>query len=451
MTISEKIGAAETLEEKIAIDQKLRALEIGEEPARDADYRADVRGYSSYLVPFVRTEHGVERLFKIAGLYGVDSIPVFLSEDVYRLFQDDYLKKHGQLDDIVRRRETLTLKTFSGRELFETLPPASLGSVFILSAGDSELLFNFNLAEVFRDCFHEIWTDPDLRFDPPPPSAAEAENGSPCAAAVQKSARGKIERDKIFRGLFENPEWIVLISLVTKNKLLKGEFSRDDFALDRYGDGRILIFSDAAAVDEYRKATGQTPEKLYNIKIDRRRLFGADLSSYEGLAVDPYSPHAMLVGKAHFERLNELFAAFEIEEQLLEIAAARQNSVNYSELTDYYIGLKEFKGFILPIDKRSENRGERRIAEIFAGEQDASGGDSFPVFTAEDCFEAFRLDRLEETNPAAENFIEPYFIDGPTLFREMSARKARRMIFNPQGPARPLAFEPNFALKVYCA
>ena len=89
---------------------------------------------------------------------------VFLTAEVYQLFQNEYLKKHGQLDEFKNKRETLILKSLTGSELFEIIPQSALGSMFVLSPNGTELFFNFNLAEVFTDCFRKTNKDTALIF-----------------------------------------------------------------------------------------------------------------------------------------------------------------------------------------------------------------------------------------------------------------------------------------------
>jgi hypothetical protein len=440
-------------EDKADIEEKLLALESGEKLHDRENYRHEVRNYQHYLVPFSVGEDGAQEVFKISSLYGVESIPIFLSESDYLVFQNDYLKKHGYIEKIDAKLDTLVVKAMTGKELFEIIPKSPLASFFVIFPKPEGLAFNFNLVEVFIDCFHEIPFEADLKiladsFETKTAKLKAQENPN-LISAVKNSAHQEIARCQIFRKLFENSEWIVLISQPTKNKLLKGEVTRDDFDLDRYDNKRVVIFSDIQALDDYKNAMKQPEMKIYSIKVDSKRIFGSDLDKYDSLIVNAYSSNAAKIGKEHFKQLNELFAAFEIEGDLFHIDNVKKGLGHFEG--NYYIHVKEFQNFILPLDTRSTNENLPSAKLPVYLSQDVLGNNTFPVFTARDCFQAFRFRELEKYNFDDLNFIEPYFIDGLRLFQILKSMKTQKIVFNHNGPVKLITFEPNFALQVYCA
>lgn len=432
------------------IEETLLALESVEKLPDRETYRTAVRDYQNYLVPFLVSEDAAERIFKLHGLYGLESVAIFLSEAVYSAFHEDYLKKHGHLDLIEKERSALVVKSLTGKELFEIVPKGSKDSFFIISSDTGELLFNFNLVEVFIDCFYEnpVDIDSETSSDNPELPAADDDipEGSDPLTTVKKSARRDVETGRKIRGLFEHREWIVLISQPTKNKLLKGEVSRSDFDLDRHGDRRIFIFFSAEALDNYKNATGQSQINLYNIKVDSRRIFGGDLSKYDSLIVNSNSPDASRISRQHFKKLNELYAASELEEKLLYLDPSKKGAQPYRG--DYYLFVRRFQSYILPLDMRLPISSDSLPVYLI---EDDSGNVFFPVFTAQDQFASFRFHHLEQSDAADVNFIEPHFIDGETLFEILDSLKTPRIIFNHNGSINPLVFQADFILKVYCA
>jgi hypothetical protein len=207
-----------------------------------------------------------------------------------------------------------------------------------------------------------------------------------------------------------------------------------------------MIFSDARAFEAYKNATGQQQAPLYSIKVEAGRIFGADLSAYEMVVVDSHSARAARFGREDFAKLNEMHAAFEIERTLIELGQCERGAADYAG--DYYLEVGRYRKFIVPL----KNGATEPAGGLFAA--GGEGGEKhLPVFTAPDNYEAFRRRLLETLGADEAGSIEPFLIGGAELCRILiSDPETRgRLVFNPDGPARPVAFAPNFALKVYCA
>jgi hypothetical protein len=131
--------------------EKLLALESGGSLSEREAHRAAVRRHRGYLVPFLEGADGsARRIFKMASLYGLEALPVFLSEDVLTAFRRDYLEKHGHLGPDESGREILSARRMSGAELFELVPKSSKDVFFVLAGRDGEFLFNFQSGRGFR-------------------------------------------------------------------------------------------------------------------------------------------------------------------------------------------------------------------------------------------------------------------------------------------------------------
>lgn len=407
------------------------ALESNENLPDKEAFRAAVRSYQSYLLPFLSGKNDIQQIFTMPNQFNSETIPVFLSEEVYLSFQNNYLKNHGFLNKIETNQQILSLKKMTGDKLFEMLPKSSLPAFFVFLSEKSEkeeLLFNFKLAKIFTECFQEIQTE--LDFEALLEKTVESQIGNP----VQR----KINLLQSFRELFEKNEWIVLISQTTSNKILTGEISRDNFDFDRNDDKRIVIFSDTQAFEDFKNNTNQTQVKFYTIKVEGKKIFGADLSKYEVIFVNPLPPKATKISQENFRQLNELFAAAKIENILLRISKFR---LGYGK---DYIDVKEFQKYILPIDKRLAVPNLPNFdLPVFLIEDDL-GNKKIPLFATEDCFQRFRLQNAESMN-----LIEPYLIEGTRLFQILSRREMPQIIFNLNN--QQIICEPNFALKVFCA
>ncbi len=418
----------------LEIEAKLFALESLENLEEIEDFSAAVRDYRKYFVVFCIGTDDTQKVFKIPSINSIEAVPVFLSEDVFLSFEKNYLKKHGLLDKIEKNRDILEIRSLSGAELFEILPKSSLSSFFVLPSNENEFFLNFNMAKSFMECFHKIESefDWDALIDEIQIDQTETINQA-------------IEVCRKYRKMFDNNEWLILISQPTMNKLLKAEITRDTLKLDRYGDRRIIAFSDSQSLEDFKIATNQTHIKLNNVKIPKKIIFGADLSDYDVIITNPESPSATKIENENFEHLRDLFKASELENKLSRI---KNLEITFGQ---EYIEVKEFQNYIVPLDTRSN-------AVIYLPfnlpvylTQDASGKTFFPVFTARDCFESFRLNLRERSDHNTTNFIEPHFINGANLFRKCGFIRNLNIIFNPKSIIDPVSFESNFALKVYCA
>jgi hypothetical protein len=420
-------------EEKADIKEILLALQDNEKLSDREIYGLAVQNYQNYLVPFLSDKNNARQIFTMPGPNNSESIPVFLSEEIFRLFQNDYLKKHGYLERISQNQQVLSVRSLTGQQLFELMPKSSLPAFFVLYSESEGFLMNFKLAKVFTECFQTVQNEIDLDELLDPGLDPEPATGSPTE---------KIRRGQKFRALFENNEWIVLISQPTHHKLLAGEVSRHDFDLDRHDDRRVVIFSDLQAFENFKKMTGQTEVKFRTIKVGSERIFGSDLSKYEIIIIDPEPPRAVKIGSDDFTLLNELFSAFEIERTVSNIKKFR---LGYGP---NYIKVKEFQKFILPVDNRLSGP-NLPFFNLPVRLVDEEAETRVPVFTGEDCFEAFRLQWTKKLDSPETNFMEPYFIDGRRLFKILSSNRAPAIVFNPGNSVNSIRCEPNFALKVF--
>ena len=418
----------------LEIQAKLFALESLENLEEIEAFSGAVREYQKYFVVYLIGMDDTQTIFKIPSLNAIEAVPVFLSEDVFLSFEKNYLKKHGLLDKIEKNGDILEIRSLSGHELFEILPKTALSSFFVLPSNESEFFLNFNMAKSFMECFHKIESefDWDALIDEIKIDKTETINQA-------------IEVCRKYRKMFDNNDWLILISQPTMNKLLKAEITRDTLKLDRYGDRRIFAFSDSQSLENFKIATNQTHIKLNNVKVPKKIIFGADLSDYEVIIINPKSPSATKIESENFEHLRDLFKASELEKKLFRI---NNLEIGFGQ---EYVDFKEFQNYIIPLDTRSN-------AVIFLPfnlpvylMQNASGKTFFPVFTARDCFESFRLRLREKSEHNTTNFIEPHFITGANLFRKCGFIRNLNIIFNPKSIIDPISFEPSFALKVYCA
>ncbi len=416
------------------IEAKLFALESLENLEEIEDFSAAVRDYRKYFVVFLIGIDDTQEIFKIPSINSIEAVPVFLAEDVFLSFEKNYLKKHGLLDKVEKNRDILEIRSFSGAELFEILPKSPHSSFFVLPSNENEFFLNFNMAKTFMECFHKIESEFDW-------DALIDEIQIDQAETVQEA----VEVCRKYRKLFENNEWLILISQPTMNKLLKAEITRDNLKLDRYGDRRIFAFSDSNALEDFKVATRQTHIKLNNIKVPKKTIFGADLSDYDIIITNPKSPSAIKIEKDNFKHLRDLFEASELENKLSRI---KNLKIKFGQ---EYVAVKEFQNYIVPLDSRSNAVIYLPFGLPVYLIQDASGKTLFPVFTARDSFESFRLHLREKSDFKTTNFIEPHFISGTKLFQKCGFIRNLNIIFNPKSSLEPIIFEPNFGLKVYCA
>ncbi len=381
-----------------------------------------VRDYQNYFVPFLLDETANSQVFTMPNQYNSDSIPVFLSAEFFVFFQENYLAKHGYLDKIAAHQKTLELRKISGTKLFNLLPKSLIPAFFVLPSDTEEIIFNFNLTKVFVECFQEFQSETDLEkllnlTEPP-------EN---------------FNLWQYFRALFEHSEWLVLISQTTSKKILNGEMSRDNFALDRNNDRRIILFSDQQTFQDFKELTNQTAVKFYTIKIQSNQIFRADLSAYEAIIVNPKPPQAIQISKNKVSQLNDLFVAVHVEQTIARIMEFR---LGYGS---DYIAAKRFQKYILAIDKSLTAPNLPNFDFPVCLIKDESGNPQIPVFTAEDNFENFRSQMTQTAS------IAPYFIDGKRLFYILSEKEMPQIVFNINNPNHAVYCESNFAIKVYCA
>lgn len=415
------------------IEENLFALENSEDLGLRKKLRAAIRDYQNYSVAYFFNEYNAQKMFRVSSLYDVRAVPVFLSEDVFCHFQNDYLKKHAEDQE---NPVSLQLKTMSGTELFEVMPKRSLSACFAFLSEDNEIRFNFKLTKVFLECFQDDLTEFDWE------SLSDESEWKVSDLEEINVAKGINICQKI-REIFDVEEWIVLVSQITANKILNGEISRHNFDLDRFGDKRIVIFSDNEALEDFKNAVGNP--QIKTVRVNSKRIFGSDLSQYKTIFIDPKPPFAKKIGIENLPDMNELFESFELENKLLQI---KNRETTFGQ---NFVDVKEFQRYIVPIDIRSNAVIYLPFSLPVYLIQDASGKTLFPVFTSRDSFEAFRLHLREKGNFSVPNFIEPHFVSGADLFKKCSFVRNLNMIFNPKSSVDSITFEPSFALKVYCA
>ncbi|HEX8072508.1 MAG TPA: hypothetical protein VF546_21350 [Pyrinomonadaceae bacterium] len=247
--------------------------------------------------------------------------------------------------------------------------------------------------------------------------------------AIARWQRKEIDGPALTRCLVSYDKWQVPVAEASVAETLQGRAQpRVLFSRDQEGVTRLFIFSDGAACDAYRGATGTTSEQ-YFIETTGTWVFRLPLEQFDSIVIDRRSPHEITCWPKQYDTLRLVAGAVEVEEAL---AALRAGTGDGERLLALVANYPEYS---MPVSK-SETGYRAALAP------DPTGRALAAVFTAEDAFDAY-LEASKGQAGAGERL--QMRLTGPELFARLQQMRLNGVVFNCYGPPKPVAFAARFA------
>jgi hypothetical protein len=231
------------------------------------------------------------------------------------------------------------------------------------------------------------------------------------------------------RWLVSYDKWMVPVSEAAAGEMLQQSSAPGVmFSKDPQGISRLFIFSDGGAYSLFSKSAGSTQSQHF-LTTKGTWAFRLPSDAIDFLAIDPGSPHEIAYGKELFPRLKEMADAVVVEEALLKLRTSEGPTERLLAL------VREYPGYTIAIQKTDQGT---RLGMA----PDSKGRTLAAVFTYDDGFDAYYEDG-KRLQPGGE--LLQMSLSGRALFEHLLKLQLDGIVFNCNGPARPIAFALQFA------
>ena len=251
----------------------------------------------------------------------------------------------------------------------------------------------------------------------------------PPRKAIEQWQNKQINGTALMRCLVSYGQWMVPVSEAAAGEMLQqGQIPRVMFSRDAQGVSRLFIFSDGDAYSEYRKAANMTEEQ-YFLSAKGTWVFRLPTDEIDYIAIDPASPHEIAYDRNLLPRLKEMADAVEVEAALSDLRASTGTT---EELLPLVIN---YQGYRVAIGKQGDSH-------YIALAPDEKGRKLAAVFTSDEAIDAY-TEQAKQRFPGVE--LKWLGLPGVQLFEQLAKMRIDGIVFNCEGPAKPVAFAAQFA------
>ena len=247
--------------------------------------------------------------------------------------------------------------------------------------------------------------------------------------AIGQWQKKEIDGTELMRRLMAWKHWSIAISESAAAEMIATNAAgRIMYSRDQNGVGRIFIYSDSAAYASFCKETGVTGDQLF-LSTSGDWIFRLELEDISEIVIDPFTPTEIVYATEHFERLNEMAKAVQVEEALAKLRFQ-------PETADEMIPVvRDYANYILPVYRVDGGM-------VLAMAPDSQGRELAAVFTSAEAFDAFEPVWKGEY-PNKDLLL--FNLSGVELFAQLVKMDLDGIVFNCKGPARPIAFALGIA------
>lgn len=202
---------------------------------------------------------------------------------------------------------------------------------------------------------------------------------------------------------------------------------------DEAGKVFFNVYSHREALETARKEHGEPYVGDYFLKLPGYALFSFETEEYDYLNLDPAGPNALHYKAEQFPMLRDWARMVGLDNNLRKLLTQQKIAQEDREL------VRDFAHYWIVVTRQKEQPDEQRLALAPDEEQNRRLAAIFTGETAVNRYLQWLEGRMED---GVELF--KFELKGEELFRELSQMELDGLIFNPQGPLRPLAFSKVF-------
>ena len=232
----------------------------------------------------------------------------------------------------------------------------------------------------------------------------------------------------LMRGLVGYEAWVVPISeAAAVRALAHNDGPSLQLSTDPAGKVSLLLFSDVDALHRYRQSASAQGEQHF-LTLRGGGLFIGPFENVNRIHIDPLSPYDIFYDTEQFPRLFEMARAIALEQALTSLrqgTAPDGIAVKVREFDEYRIAIAQH---------------ESGPSLLMA--PDSKGRSLAAVFTAQDAFDAY-VPTAKKQSGGSE--VKETKLGGPALFKLLLSMKLDGIVFNCEGPVRPIAFALGLA------
>jgi hypothetical protein len=255
--------------------------------------------------------------------------------------------------------------------------------------------------------------------------------------AIAQWSEGRLDSTGMLRALISHKSWWVSVA-PGNAAYLNTPGGQPRYALF-FGDDdarQLFVFSDDFARDYFEAVMGSIALEGQFMQVPGSRLFQGNFSGADMLVINPCSEDTLTISKERFGTLNTLAGCIDIEQLLGGV-------IDGEIAEDDWTRLRRYANYRLAWTAQDD--GDPDL--VF---DPSSQGRLVAAFTSDDCFRAF-ADEWVRMGHKAE--LKQATLRGFELFETLAANAddIDGVVFNCEGPARPIVLPVSFAREVIAA